>query len=336
MTSSVQLFPEQASTIAPRVDALLYFLLAISTFFTLLIFVAIVVLAIYYRRGAKRDCTRTHSSGAMVLEAAWIVIPFVLTMVIFVWGANVYFDVRTMPPGGIEIRVVGKQWMWKIQHPQGRSEINELHIPIGQPIRLRMISEDVIHSFYVPEFRVKMDVLPGRYSSEWFEATKVGIYHLFCAEYCGTGHAGMSGRVIAMQPAEYAKWLSGGEQQPPVAAGEELFIRFRCQTCHFQGSPVRAPALANLFGQPVRLSGGETVTADDEYLRESIVNPAAKVVAGFQPVMPTFQGQLSEEQIYQLIQYIKSLSVMPITTNESPALNQPVQPVPANPSKRDE
>jgi cytochrome c oxidase subunit II len=336
MNHGFQLFPEQASTFASRVDALYFFLLLVTTFFTLLIFVSIVFLALYYRRGALRNRQRIRAQNAWILEFVWIAIPLALVMVIFAWGADIYFDEREIPPNAIELRVVGKQWMWKIQHPQGRSEIDELHIPLGQPIRLQMVSEDVIHSFYVPEFRVKTDVLPGRYTSMWFEATKTGVYHLFCAEYCGTGHAAMEGSVYVMQPSEYAAWLAGGEQQPPVTAGQELFTRFRCNTCHFQEAQPRCPSLANVYQQPVRLSDGKVVTADDQYLRESILNPAAKVVAGFQPVMPTYQNQLSEEQIFHLIQYIKSLSTMPATTKEPAPLIQPVQPKPAEPGKKNE
>lgn len=333
MNEGFQLFPEQASTFASRVDALYFFLLLVAGFFTMLILASIVFLSLYYRRGAIRNRQRTHSQKAWILEFTWIAIPLVLVMVIFAWGADIYFDERAIPPNAIELRVVGKQWMWKIQHPQGRSEINELHIPLGRPVRLQMISEDVIHSFYVPEFRVKMDVLPGRYSSMWFEATKTGVYHLFCAEYCGTGHAAMEGSVHVMQPSDYAAWLAGGEQQPPVTAGQELFTRFRCNSCHFQDTQPRGPSLANLYEQPVRLSDGTVVTADDQYLRESILNPAAKVVAGFQSIMPTYQNQLSEEQIFQLIQYIKSLSTMPATTKEPAPLTQPVQPKPAEPGE---
>jgi cytochrome c oxidase subunit 2 len=326
MDSGFRLFPERASSIATRVDGLYFFLLLVAAFFTLLIFFAIVFLALYYRRGAGRNRTRAHSNLSWMLEITWIAIPLALVMFIFGWGANIYFDEHTVPPNSIDLQVVAKQWMWKIQHPQGRSEINEMHLPTGRPIQLQMISQDVIHSFYVPEFRVKRDVLPGRYSSMWFEATKPGTYHLFCAEYCGTGHAIMRGRVVVMSPSEYAAWLSGGEQQPPVTAGEELFTRFRCNTCHFQGTQQpRGPSLANLYQQPVRLSTGQIVTADDEYLRESILNPAAKVVAGFQPIMPTFQNQLSEEQVFQLIQYIKSLSTMPQRTGGAAPIGQPGQ-----------
>lgn len=310
------LFPDQASSFAPAVDALYSFLLGVAGFFTTLIFLAIVFLALYYRRSAVRNRTRRVGAKFWILEATWIAIPLVLAMVMFLWGAIGYVEQRTMPSGAIELKVVAKQWMWKIQHPQGRSEINELHVPLGQPVVLRMISEDVIHSFYVPAFRAKMDVLPQRYTSMWFEATQPGEYHLFCAEYCGTDHADMRGRVFVMEPAEYAAWLEGGDEQPPVAAGAELFTRYRCDTCHFLGDPPRCPSLVNLFGQPVQLADGELVSADEQYIRESIVKPAAKVVAGYQPIMPTFEGQLSEEQIFQLIEYVKSLSAKPAEASQ--------------------
>jgi cytochrome c oxidase subunit 2 len=241
------------------------------------------------------------------LEVAWIVIPLALTMVMFFWGAILYFEIRTPPEGAIELQVVGKQWMWKIHHPQGRSEINELHVPVGQPVRLKMISEDVIHSFFVPAFRVKMDVLPGRYTTMWFEATEPGEYHLFCAEYCGTEHSGMRGRVVAMSPADYAQWLEEGGAEPQPLLGQRLFTQLRCNTCHDDGAELRSPPLHGIFNNAIALADGRTVTADDAYLRESIVDPTAKVAAGFQPLMPTYQGQLSEEQLLQLIQYIKSL-----------------------------
>jgi cytochrome c oxidase subunit 2 len=307
MEYGVRLFPDQASSVAGRVDALYVFLLGVAGFFTLLIFVAIVFLALYYRRTAVRDRTRGHSSKVWLLEVTWIVIPLALTMVMFTWGAAIFFDMQTPPNDALEIQVIGKQWMWKIQHPNGRSEINELHVPTGRAIRLRMISEDVIHSFYIPAFRVKQDVLPGRYSTLWFEPTRPGEYYLFCAEYCGTDHAKMSGHVHVMQPADYAAWLAGATTEPPQAAGEKLFTQFRCHTCHSEGAEPRCPSLKGLFNTTVALANGRTVNADDSYLRESIVNPQAKITAGFQPVMPTYQGQLSEQQVFQLIEYIKSL-----------------------------
>jgi cytochrome c oxidase subunit 2 len=297
------------------------------------IFLTIAFLAIRYRRAAVRDRTRRVGAKYWILEATWIAIPLILTMVMFLWGADTYFEQRVMPADAIEINVIGKQWMWKIYHPQGRHEINELHVPSGRPVVLRMISEDVIHSFFLPAFRVKMDVLPKRYTSLWFEATQPGTYHLFCTEYCGTDHAKMRGHVVVMQPAEYAEWLEGGEEKPPVTAGEELFTREGCATCHFQGAQARCPSLTNLFGQPVRIADGQVVTVDEAYLRESIVNPAAKVVAGYQPVMPTFEGRLSEEQIFHLIEYIKSLSLTPPATGEPP----PIEPTqgPANEDSND-
>jgi cytochrome c oxidase subunit 2 len=309
MEEGFRLFPEQASTIAPRVDALYTFLLCVSGFFTVAIFIAIVFLAIKYRHGRRKDQPHPEPEQLWMLEIAWIVIPLGLTMVMFVWGAVLYFQIRTMPEDAIELQVVGKQWMWKIYHPQGRSEINELHVPVGRAVRLRMISQDVIHSFYIPAFRVKMDVLPGRYTAMWFEATKPGDYDLFCAEYCGTEHANMSGRVFVMTPADYAEWLQGAPAETPSVqmAGSKLFTQFRCHTCHQQQSELRSPPLDGIFNADVALADGRTVQADDSYLRESIVNPMAKVTAGFQPLMPAYQGQLSEEQLLLIIEYIKSL-----------------------------
>jgi cytochrome c oxidase subunit 2 len=330
MDPGFQLFPDQASSFAPNVDALYAFLLTVTAVFTLGIFLAIVFLALYYRRSAVRNRRRKVGAKLWILEAIWIVIPLALTMVMFLWGAAAYFEQRVLPSDAIELTVVGKQWMWKIQHPQGRSEINELHVPLGQPIVLRMISEDVIHSFFLPAFRVKMDVLPNRYTSLWFKATQPGTYHLFCAEYCGTEHADMRGHVVVMQPAEYADWLAGGDDQPPVTAGEALFTRLGCDTCHFQGGQPRGPSLAKLFGEQVRLSDGTVVTADEAYVRESILNPAAKVVAGYQSIMPTFEGRLSEEQIFHLIEYIKSLNVMPLDSGQPPAIEEPGQGTPAS------
>jgi cytochrome c oxidase subunit 2 len=327
-----QLFPDQASSFAPRVDALYLFMVGVAAFFTVLIFLAIFFLAIFYRRSAVRNRTRHVGAKYWILEMAWIVIPLMLTMVMFLWGADAYFEQRVLPANAIEINVVGKQWMWKVYHSQGREEINELHVPVGQPVVLRMISEDVIHSFYLPAFRVKMDVLPARYTSLWFTATRAGEYHLFCAEYCGTDHADMRGRVIAMQPAEYAEWLEGGADQPPAIAGEALFTREGCATCHFQGNQPRCPSLVNLFDQPVQLADGQTVVADEAYVRESIMNPAAKVVAGYEPVMPTFEGRLSEEQVFQLIEYIKSLSTAPTAAGQPAAVGFPQQVPPPQPS----
>jgi len=317
MNIGLPLFPEQASTIAGAVDGLYFFLIAITLFFSGLIFLLLLFFAIRYRRRAGRETGRAIE-GDLRLEAIWIVIPLAIVMVVFFWSARVYFAMSTPPPDALDIYAVGKQWMWKFQHPGGQREINELHVPMGQPVRLTMSSEDVIHSFYVPAFRVKKDVIPGRYSSVWFEATKAGEFHLFCAEYCGTEHAGMIGRVIVMKPAEYQQWLSGGTAGETMAeAGERLFNQLGCATCHAGDATARGPSLIGLFGQPVRLADGQTVVADERYLRQSILEPAQQMVAGYQPLMPTFQGLISEEGLLQIIAYIKSLG-----TGESQRVQQ--------------
>ncbi len=306
-----RLFPEQASTFAPQVDHLLFFLLAVAAFFTVGIFSAIAYFAIRYRRRSEGELPRPVHGG-LPLEIAWSVIPFGLTMVMFTWGASVYFNESRPPDNALQIYVVAKQWMWKLQHMEGRREINELHIPLGRPIKLTMTSEDVIHSFYVPSFRVKQDVVPGRYSTLWFQPTKPGRYHLFCAEYCGTKHSGMTGWIEVMAPRDYQAWLSGGATTGSLAEnGQKLFEDLACGNCHKADGSGRCPTLVNLFGGTVVLTGGATVTADEAYIRESILQPAAKVVAGYQPVMPTFQGLVTEEGVLQLVEYIKSLGPKP-------------------------
>ena len=236
-------------------------------------------------------------------------LPFLITLIIFFWGANIYFAMSRPPDETLNIYVVGKQWMWKIQHTDGTREINELHVPVGRAVRLIMTSEDVLHDFSIPAFRVKADVIPGRYTQIWFEATKPGRYHLFCAEYCGTRHSGMTGQIVVMDAADYQTWLSGGAPEGSLAsAGEKLFAELACNTCHRPDSRGRGPVLAGIFGRPVQLQNGETVTADEQYLRESILQPSAKVTAGYQPVMPAFQGIVTEEQLLALIEYVKSLS----------------------------
>lgn len=309
MNTTFRLLPEQASTHAPQVDMLYFFLLGVATFFTAMIAMLIVFFAIKYRRGANVDRT-TSGHHAWAVEILWMVVPLILAGVIFAWGAQLYFDASRPPVGALEIQVVGKQWMWKFQHPEGKREINELHVPLGQPVRLNMISEDVIHSMFVPAFRVKHDVLPGTYHQTWFEASRLGEYHLFCAEYCGTEHSRMKGRVIVMEPSDYQAWLSGGTPgETPLEAGRRLFEEMRCSTCHRGGSPTsRCPPLEGVYGNPVKLDDGQTVVADEAYLRESILRPAAKVVAGFRPIMPPFEGQIGEEGLMQLITYIKSLA----------------------------
>jgi cytochrome c oxidase subunit 2 len=310
MDRQFQFIPDQASTIAPQIDALFYFLTAVTAFFTIGIFVAILYLGLKYRRrpGVKPQHVETNTQ----LEIAWTAIPLAICLFMFGWAAKLFVQMETPPKDAMEISVIGKQWMWKVQHPEGPREINSLHVPLGRPIKLSMTSQDVIHSFYVPAFRVKQDVVPGRYSQEWFIPSKIGEYHLFCAEYCGAQHSGMIGTVTVMEPSAYQAWLSGiGTNIPMVLSGEKLFAEKQCNTCHGQ----RAPTLAGVYGRRVLLNDGSTVIADENYLRESILQPNAKLVAGYPPIMPTYQGQLTEEQITELIAYIRSLQ--PATTQPS-------------------
>jgi cytochrome c oxidase subunit II len=298
-----RLHPEQASTVAGDIDALYFFLSAVSAFFTLLIFVLIVYFAIKYRRRHPDEVPRPIL-GSLKLEILWSVVPFIFSMVFFFWGARSYFRIYRPPANAMEIHVIGKQWMWKAQHPNGTREINALHVPVGRPVKLILSSQDVIHSFYVPAFRVKQDAVPGRYTVMWFEATKAGEFHLFCAEYCGMDHSRMIGKVIAMEQADYEAWLSGSSpDEAPAAAGARHFQSLGCLTCH----GAQAPTMAGLFGNEVRLNTGKTVTADENYLRRSILDSTADIVDGYKPLMPSFRNQITEEQLAELISYIKSL-----------------------------
>jgi cytochrome c oxidase subunit II len=313
MLERLGLMPAAASTQAGSVDGLYFFLIAVSTFFALAIATLVVAFAIKFRRRSDAEVPQPIK-GSLALELAWSIGPFIIAMVIFVWSANVFIALRTPPKDALDVFVVGRQWMWKVQHLEGRREINELHVPVGRPIKLNLTAEDVIHSFFIPAFRIKQDAVPGRYTEAWFEATTPGTYHLFCAEYCGTEHSRMIGRIVVLEPAEYQAWLSGaaidggaGGAVPVATSGQGLFERLGCATCHRGESGALGPALTTVFGSRVRLQDGGTVTADENYLRESILNPQAKIVAGYQPVMPTFKGQVSEEDLLQLITYIKTL-----------------------------
>jgi cytochrome c oxidase subunit II len=302
------LFPEEASTVAGRVDGLYFFLIAVSLFFGLLIATLLVVFAIRYRR--RSDDERPAAiQGSLALELTWTLIPAAILLFVFLWSADVFFTIHRVPRDAMEIYVVGKRWMWKVQHLTGQREMNELHVPVGVPVKLTLTSEDVIHSFFVPAFRMKKDAVPGRYNTIWFQATRPGRYHLFCAEYCGKNHSRMIGWVTVMEPADFQAWLGGGRSSAvsPAAAGRRLFQELACITCHREGAEGRGPRLEGLFGKTVKLASGDTVTADQAYIRESIVNPTARVVAGYQPIMPTFQGLVSEEGLIQLITYIQSL-----------------------------
>ena len=304
---NVPLFPDQASTMATQVDVLFFFLVGISVFFATLIFIVIIVFAVKYRRRSEDERPQEIHSD-LRLEILWTVIPLGLTLVMFVWGAKLFFIINDPPANSLEINVVAKQWMWKVQHPEGQLEIDELHIPVGRPVKLTMTSQDVIHDFFVPAFRLKKDVLPGRYTTVWFEATAAGEYHLFCSQYCGTQHSLMIGRIVVMPVTEYQAWLSGGATGVSLAtAGERLFQRLGCNTCHVESGAGRGPSLAGLFGKTVKLAGGNSVIADETYIRESIVNPQAKIVAGYEPIMPVFKGLISEDGILQILAYLKTL-----------------------------
>jgi cytochrome c oxidase subunit 2 len=306
MLNNFPLWPEQASTIARNVDALYIFLIIVTGMMTLLIFVCLVYFAarFRYRPGVPAE----QIEGSTPLEVTWSTIPFLIFMVIFAWGAVVYFKERTPPADSTEVYVVAKQWMWKLEHAEGQREINELHVPVGRDVKMIMTSQDVIHSFFIPAFRIKQDVLPGRYTVAWFRATKPGTYHLFCAEYCGTQHSGMVGDIVVLEPAQYETWMNGGSTGPLSATGEKVFAELGCSTCHRDDSQGRGPNLHGVFGKPVQLENGRTVTADENYLRECILEPGAKRVKGFQPIMPTFQGLVSEEQVNALVAYIKSIA----------------------------
>jgi len=306
MFSGFPLFPPQASTVAARVDALYFFLIAMGTFFSILIATLLVVFVVRFRRRREGELPRPIH-GSLALELTWTVIPLVIALGTFVWGADVFVSSRRVPPGAMQVYVVGKRWMWKTQHMTGQREINQLHVPVGVPVKLTMTSEDVIHSFYIPAFRTKQDVIPGRYTTIWFQATRTGTFHLFCAEYCGTKHSQMIGSIEVMEPSAFQSWLAGGATGSPAQEGEKLFQSLACITCHRADAQGRGPRLEGLFGRTVRLAGGQTIVADADYVRESILNPTAKVVEGYQPIMPTFQGLVSEEGIMQLIAYIQSL-----------------------------
>jgi cytochrome c oxidase subunit 2 len=304
------ILPEQASTFAADVDLLFYALTIFVSLFTVGVTAVLIYFGVRFQQvpGSGRKSVTFHS---MKVELIWTGIPLVLAIGIFVWGAILFYDYYNVPKNTLDITVEAKQWMWKLQHPNGVREVNQLHIPKGRAVKLTMTSQDVIHSFYVPAFRVKQDVLPAMYSTLWFEPTKVGTYPLFCAEYCGTQHSTMGGEVVVMEPADYEKWVSGGPALTPVKAGEALFQQMGCATCHMSGDLSRGPNLGGVFGHEIKVKVGnevQTIVANEEYVRESIMNPTAKVVEGYQALMPTFANQLKDEEVLNLVAYIKSLS----------------------------
>jgi cytochrome c oxidase subunit 2 len=299
------MFPAQASTLAPDVDRLYFLILAVTAFFAIATSIAVAIFAIKYRDDSGQK-VGAAIHGSIPLELGWSIIPFIIAMGIFVYSTVVYFEIVRPPAETLEIYSTGKRWMWRFQHIDGKAEINELHVPKGRPVRVTFTSEDVLHSLYFPAFRVKADAIPGRYSSVWFEATQTGEFHLFCAEYCGTKHSGMIGKVVVMEPNAYQAWLSGNDGQPLAVRGQQLFQQLACVTCHLDDNTGRGPSLAGIFGKPVELTTGATVAVDDSYIRESILTPQLKTVAGYQPLMPTFQGQVNEEGVMSLIEFIKS------------------------------
>ena len=312
MFDNLPLWPERASSMAGQVDAIYIFLLVVCGMVALLVFTCLLYFAARYR--SRAGVPAEQIDGSTPLELTWSIIPICVFMVFFAWGALVFFKQRTPPRDATEVYVVAKQWMWKLEHAEGQREINELHVPVGRDVKLIMTSQDVIHSFYVPVFRMKQDVLPGRYTVAWFRATKPGTYHLFCAEYCGTQHSGMIGSIVVMEPAQYEAWMSGGPAGPLSVTGEKIFAELGCSTCHRSDTQGRGPNLQGVFGNPVALADGRTQIADENYIRECILDPGAKRVKGFQPIMPTFQGLVSEEQVNALVAYVKSLS-----TTKAPA-----------------
>lgn len=307
MFAQIAIFPEQASTTASDVDLLLAVLVAVCGSVGLLVAVLLIFFAVRYRR-RPGDGRPAETESSPALEWFWTFTPVAIFVGLFAWGAEVYLNAFRPPDDATRIYCVGKQWMWKFQHPEGQREINTLHVAAGRPVQLLLTSEDVIHSFFVPAFRAHMDVLPNRYTSVWFQPTKPGTYHLFCSQYCGTNHAGMIGSVIVSEPAELENWLESHADGSLAQQGRQVFLKYRCLSCHSATSGARAPSVEALYGKHVPLRDGRTALADEAYLRESILDPGAKVVAGWQNIMPTFRGQVSEEDIIRLIGYFKSLA----------------------------
>jgi cytochrome c oxidase subunit II len=307
LLADAALFPAAATTTAHRVDTLFFFLLATTGAVGVLVAVLLIYFCIRYRRRPGDSLTPPYTPSSEVLEWFWTITPGFIFIIMFFWGAVVYINAYRPPDDATRIYGVGKQWMWKFQHPEGQREINMLHLPLGQPVQILLTSEDVIHSFFVPEFRAHMDVLPNRYTSVWFRPTQTGTYHLFCSQFCGTNHAGMIGSAVVMEQADFQKWLSEHAEGSMALEGRKVFLKFRCLSCHSANENARAPVLEGLYGRSVHLTTGETVIADDSYIRRSILDPGAQIVAGWENIMPTFRGQVSEEDIFALIVYFRSL-----------------------------
>ncbi len=301
------LFPPEASTIAPYTDEFYFYLLLISLVGTGIVVAMVVGFSVLYRK--ERNPEATQIEGNTLLEATWTIIPLGLFLIAFVWGALLYFSIYNPPTNAMNIYIVGKQWMWKAEHPGGQHEINALHVPINRPVQLTMISQDVFHSFSIPAFRVKREVIPGRYTTVWFQVTQPGTYHLFCTQYCGTLHSQMIGEVVAMSPEDYQAWTATSTSGSSLAQnGERLFASLGCNQCHSGSPEARGPNLAQMYGTKVQLANGSTAMVDDAFLRDAILNPTLHQMAGFAPIMPTYQGQVSEEGLISLVEYIKNLN----------------------------
>lgn len=300
------IIPPEASKMASDMDALLFFMTLVSLFGLTVVIILVATFSSMYAR--HRHPVAEQIEGSTLLEATWTIIPLGLFLIMFVWGAVIYFRAFTPPPNAMKIYVVGKQWMWKAEHPGGQHEINSLHVPTGKPVELILISQDVFHSFSVPAFRVKREAIPGRYNTVWFEATATGTYHLFCTQYCGTAHSAMIGDVIVQTPEDYKKWLDESTSGMSLAQnGERIFASLSCAACHNNRPDARGPNLANVYGSKLALANGATVIVDDEFLRNAILNPSQHITEGFAPIMPTYQGQISEEGVISLIEFIKHL-----------------------------
>jgi|tagenome__1003787_1003787.scaffolds.fasta_scaffold20803043_2 cytochrome c oxidase subunit 2 len=327
MIADISLWTSAASTTARSVDMLFFFLMAVCGTVGLLVAVLLIYFCIRYRRGTAESGSPRNTDEPHLLEWFWTISPLGIFAVMFAWGGQVYLSAYSPPEDATPIYVVAKQWMWKFQHPEGQREIDTLHVPMGKPIKLLLISEDVIHSFFVPAFRIHMDVLPQRYTSVWFQATAPGEYHLFCSQFCGTNHSGMVGRVIVMGASDYQQWLNFDAEGSLALRGRQVFLQYRCLSCHSADANARAPVLENVFGRMVALDNGTAVRADHNYLREAILHPSAQIVAGYRDIMPPFDGQITEEQVLALIAYIQSLKTgetpRRVETYPPPAKTQP-------------
>ncbi|RYG31230.1 cytochrome c oxidase subunit II [bacterium] len=324
MFSSFPFSPPSASNFASEYDTLFWVITALTVVFTVIVAGLVLLFAIRYRRGTTADRSRPVYEN-LWFEVSSMTVPTILGLMIFVWGTRLFVNMRTPPPDATELFVIGKQWMWHIQHPDGTRENNTLHVPLGKPVKLTMISQDVIHAFYIPAMRVQYMVVPGRYTQMWFTPTQKGEFHLFCNMYCGTQHSEMGGRVVVMEPRAYAEWLAkNGETTPPLSvaqAGERLFNKVGCANCHVGQDNLRGPTLNGIYNTARRMEDGSTMRADETYLRESILRPSNHITQGYENSMLPYEGQLTEDQVVQLIAYIRGAGSNPISPSSDYSLN---------------